>query len=289
MLFGSAYKLEIIPGKHEFSYEEPIRYKVVLDMKKDKEIRQLKTDVSVIVKGSTTCWYEESEEETEEAREAFFKFTYVKHEEKLLEHAKPGKGRHEFEIKAPPLTGMPVPGNYGLFDVEWRIRAEIPGFPRKTSAEKTIRVRKPGKPGSTEKIEARTSEARAIIILPRYVPLGSSFRVGIELHPLSRQLECKELTLKLHSSLRVLKENIDPSAKNCSEPKHEETHESIKLAENLTITDNKPFIKELTLKIPAKGHPSFKHYRSGSEWKIILECKKGLLRTTKIEIPITII
>ncbi len=291
MLFGPSFKLDIATGKDVFLYEEPIEYKVILDVKKSKEIKQLKTRFDVVLEGTTTCWYEEygEDEEREYSRPEIFWFTLTRHEEKLLEKTKPDKGRQEFTVSVPPPIGMPLPGDYKIFKIEWKITAEIPGLLRKTKTEKKLTIKRPEKPGPKETYNKSLEGLKVAANIPKYIPLGSEFSLDLEISPETGEIECKELSITLVNSLRIPREDIDPSAKDCKEFKYEKIYKEMTLGKNLRMRETEPFKETITLSIPADAYPSFNHSRSYSIWKINVSCKKGFMKSTKIEIPLVIV
>ncbi len=292
MIFGPAFKLDIIPLKQEYSYDEPVEYKVILEVKKDKEIKQLKTRLHAYVVGRTVCWYKERDEEgneSEEPRDRDYYFFLKDHEEILLEKTKPGKGKHEFIVKTPPLIGIPVPGDYGAYRVEWKIESEIPGFLRRTKAEKTVNIKRPSLPGPVEEAKYSGDDLLVIAKIPRYIPLGGFSKIHLQFFSRRGELDCKEIQVELINKLYIRERDIDPSAEQCKEPKHEKTHKSIVVAKDIKLTENTPFNIEIELEIPPNGYPSFKHHDSGSEWILRISYKKGFLRSSKVEIPITVI
>ena len=292
MIFGPTFKLDIIPLKQEYSYDEPIEYKVFLEAKKDKEIKQLKTRLRVYVVGRTTCWYRERDaegDESEEPHDIDYYFFLKDHEEILLEKTKPGKGKHEFTVKIPPLIGVPIPGDYGLYRVEWKIESEIPGFLSRTKAEKYVNIKRPSLPGLIEETKYSGSDLLVVAKIPKYIPLGGASKIHLQLFSKSGELDCKEINVELMNKLYIRKLDIDPSAEQCKEPKHEATYKSIVIAKDIKLKENTPFKTEIELEIPQNGYPSFKYRDSGSEWILRISCKKGLLRSSKVEIPITVI
>ncbi len=290
MIFGSPIKLYVQTSKEDYYSGEPLNYNVIVDLKKPRDIKEIKVRLEAKLTGKARCWYRELGNEDEEyVRETFYTIELLSITKSIPVNTRLPKGRHLFNgtIIIPP--DAPPTGRSGVFDVAWSLTATIPGFFRRIQDTRNIRVYGWDRPGPEASVNNSSGNLRVHAIIPSYIPRGVSFPIRLDLAAISEPFQCSKITIKLVHELYVRVEDIDTSAEQCEHISYTREYLEQKIAENVMLVPGQYLRFPLTLTIPHSTEPSFKRGLAFSEWKLQIHCSKGVFRGEETSIKLNVI
>ncbi len=295
MIFGSPLKLYIQTDKDSYYLGEPVNYNVILELKKPRDIKYLRVLLEVVLHGKTTCTYRETSGEDENdtyTMETEFTIPLKTIEQKLLENARLGAGRHVIPgtLILPP--DLPASSTHGVFSIVWTLTAIAPGRLGSKRVSKQLIVYPWDKPGPETIVEKDSKNIHVTARIPAYVPRGTRFPVNISIYAKNSPVKCNSIEAKIVNNVYISASTTSTRARvsveECYNVSYKREYSNIKIAENVVIAPNQAISLPLTLSIPYEGVPSFNRGFDYSEWTLVITCKKGIMSRENIEFKLNV-
>lgn len=288
-IFGNPVKLSLTTDKSTYQPGERLSYRIDVTAKKDTSLKELRVELIGVLRGKTTCWYKDEEEDEEYPRTTEYSIIMFRREQKLLGNTKLNKGTHtysgSFEL---PIDAIHS-GKRGILEAEWILKAEAKRTLRSTKTEKRITLTSSSENSTARDIRLRLGEIDITLEVPEHIRAGTALKGVLKINTETGApgQSCKELLLELTNKLRIERYAIDANAERCDEADSTQTIAKIKLANNLEVNQAQELPFEI--QIPRDMVPSFDTGRAYSQWVLKVTCKKGLIRKDEAKLNLKIV
>ena len=294
MVFGSILrnpvKLSLTIDKPSAMPGESLTYRVRVDASKDAEIKSLSAGLDGVMRGRTTCWYRDSEDERTYSRDTDYTISLFGEEHVLIENTRVRKGSYVYTGSFDIPLDAPHSGRRGEFEVVWYLWAKARTGFRTSEAETRVEIVSSGVHGPITGKAVRLGDAEAAVLMPEYLRAGTAAEGILQLRTgEGTGYRCREVIAEIVNSVRIDKYTIDHNAEDCDYINYTKTVAKQKISGDLALAPQTKHEIRFRVSIPEDAVPSFNTGVSYSRWALKITCSKGLMKKDELTIPIKVV